>query len=135
MHVDPARPGRGTQAGRRRPVRSQHATSSAAGPVLPRLRPPGSKSMTNRALVLAALGRGPTTITGALRARDTELMAAALRALGASGDEGGADGDAAAWQVTPGRPGGRATIDVGNAGTVLRFVPPAAALARADVEF
>ena len=91
--------------------------------------------MTNRALVLAALGRGPTTITGALRARDTELMAAALRALGASVDEGGPDGDAAAWQVTPGRPGGRATIDVGNAGTVLRFVPPAAALARADVEF
>jgi 3-phosphoshikimate 1-carboxyvinyltransferase len=108
---------------------------AANGPVRARLRPPGSKSMTNRALVLAALGRGPTTITGALRARDTELMAAALRALGASVYEGGPDGDAAAWQVTPGRPEGRATIDVGNAGTVLRFVPPAAALARADVEF
>ena len=108
---------------------------AANGPVRARLRPPGSKSMTNRALVLAALGRGPTTITGALRARDTELMAAALRALGAAVDEGGPDGDAAAWQVTPGRPEGRATIDVGNAGTVLRFVPPAAARARADVEF
>jgi 3-phosphoshikimate 1-carboxyvinyltransferase len=114
---------------------SDWVAPAASGPVRARLRPPGSKSVTNRALVLAALGSGPTTITGPLRARDTELMAGALRALGASVDETGADGEAAAWQVTPGRPGGRAVIDVGNAGTVLRFVPPAAALARADVEF
>ncbi|HTW00770.1 MAG TPA: 3-phosphoshikimate 1-carboxyvinyltransferase [Streptosporangiaceae bacterium] len=120
---------------------------AATEPVSACMRPPGSKSVTNRALILAALGTGPTTITGPLRARDTELMAGALRALGASIDETGSggepgsngetrsDGEAEAWQVTPGQPGGPAVVDVGNAGTVLRFVPPAAALARADVEF
>jgi len=112
---------------------------AAAGPVRARLRPPGSKSMTNRALVLAALASGPTVITNPLRARDTLLMAAALRSLGAvideSGGDVGADGEPAAWRVAPGRPGDRAVIDVGNAGTVLRFVPPVAALGEADVEF
>jgi 3-phosphoshikimate 1-carboxyvinyltransferase len=112
---------------------------AAAGPVRTRLRPPGSKSMTNRALVLAALASGPTVITSPLQARDTLLMAAALRSLGAAIDEtrgdGGAGGEPAAWQVAPGRAGERAVIDVGNAGTVLRFVPPVAALGRADVEF
>ena len=112
---------------------------AAAGPVCARLRPPGSKSMTNRALVLAALASGPTVITNPLRARDTLLMAAALRSLGAVIDEtsgdGGPGGEPAAWQVARGRPGDRAVIDVGNAGTVLRIVPPVAALGRADVEF
>ena len=112
---------------------------AAAGPVRARLRPPGSKSMTNRALVLAALAAGPTVITNPLRARDTLLMAVALRSLGAVIDEtsgdGGPGGEPAAWQVARGRPGDRAVIDVGNAGTVLRFVPPVAALGRADVEF
>jgi 3-phosphoshikimate 1-carboxyvinyltransferase len=104
----------------------------ATGPVRARVRPPGSKSVTNRALVLAALADGPAVITNPLRARDTLLMAGALRALGSVIEE--ADGGAA-WQVTPGRLAGRATVDVGNAGTVLRFVPPVAALARGDVEF
>jgi 3-phosphoshikimate 1-carboxyvinyltransferase len=115
---------------------------AAAGPVRARLRPPGSKSVTNRALVLAALAGSPTVITSPLRARDTLLMAAALRALGSaiedadagSGREGGS-GESAAWRVTPGRLSGAAVVDVGNAGTVLRFVPPAAGLAHADVEF
>src|SRR5215472_9552576 len=105
---------------------------AAAGPVRARLRPPGSKSMTNRALVLAALASGPTVITNPLRARDTLLMAAALRSLGAAVDEtGGNGGEPAAWRVVPGRPEGGAVIDVGNAGTVLRFVPPVATLGRA----
>ena len=118
---------------------------AAAGPVRARLRPPGSKSVTNRALVLAALAGGPTVITSPLRARDTLLMAAALRALGATIEDAGADagragragraGGCTAWRVTPGQVSGEASVDVGNAGTVLRFVPPAAALARADVEF
>ena len=56
---------------------------AAAGPVQALVRLPGSKSMTNRALVLAALATGPTTIRNPLSARDTELMVAALRALGA----------------------------------------------------
>ena len=65
---------------------------AAAGPVRARLRPPGSKSVTNRALVLAALAGSPTVITSPLRARDTLLMAGALRALGAQID-GGENGD------------------------------------------
>jgi 3-phosphoshikimate 1-carboxyvinyltransferase len=105
------------------------------------LRPPGSKSVTNRALILAALSSGPTMIINPLRARDTLLMAAALRALGAVIDQeapepgSAAEGTVASWRVTPGWASGPATVDVGNAGTVLRFVPPVATLVRGDVKF
>ncbi len=97
--------------------------------------------MTNRALVLAAIGDAPATIVGPLQARDTGLMRAAIAALGAdvvtSGPAGGtAPGtDQPVWTVTPGWRSRRARVDVGNAGTVLRFVPPIAALAIADVDF
>jgi 3-phosphoshikimate 1-carboxyvinyltransferase len=102
---------------------------------------PGSKSITNRALILAALADTPTTITGPLRARDTELMAAAISALGATvvmrdpAPAARGTADRGTWTITPGGVAGPARVDVGNAGTVLRFVPPAAALAAADVEF
>jgi 3-phosphoshikimate 1-carboxyvinyltransferase len=105
---------------------------SAGGPVRAAVTLPGSKSMTNRALVLAALADGPSTVGNPLRARDTLLMAGALTALGAAvgtGDPGGG------WPVAPGRPAGAARVDVGNAGTVMRFVPPVAALTAATVEF
>ena len=58
------------------------ASPAAAGPVSARVRLPASKSITNRALVLAALGDGPAVIANPLRARDTALAADALRALG-----------------------------------------------------
>jgi 3-phosphoshikimate 1-carboxyvinyltransferase len=103
---------------------------AAAGPVRALLRLPGSKSMTNRALVLAALADGPTLIVNPLQARDTQLMAAALRALGAS-IEDIPDG----WAVRPGPMDHGGRVDVGNAGTVMRFVPPAAPLATGDVAF
>jgi 3-phosphoshikimate 1-carboxyvinyltransferase len=114
----------------------------ASAAVQASVRLPGSKSITNRALVLAALADSPTQIVGPLRARDTDLMAAAARSLGATVDRadaspGQSPADAApeSWLVEPGWRSGAATVDVGNAGTVLRFVPPAAALAKADVEF
>jgi len=91
---------------------------------------PGSKSLTNRALVLATLASGPSTINRPLRARDTELMAAALRALGTS-----IDTDPDLWTVTPGHLRGPAEVDCGLAGTVMRFVPPVAALADGPVHF
>jgi 3-phosphoshikimate 1-carboxyvinyltransferase len=91
---------------------------------------PGSKSLTNRALVLAAVADGPGTVGRALRSRDTELMAAALAALGAEVDTGADD-----WKVTPGPWHGGATVDCGLAGTVMRFVPPVAALADGPVIF
>lgn len=91
---------------------------------------PGSKSETNRALVLAALASGPSTIVNGLDARDTQLMRDALRTLGV-GVEESADG----WRVTPpaGFTGG--TVECGLAGTVMRFVPPLALLADGPVAF
>ncbi len=91
---------------------------------------PGSKSMTNRAMILAALSETPSVVRRPLRSRDTVLMAGALRTLGITVAE--ADGD---WAVTPAPPTGPASVDVGNAGTVMRFVPPLAALARGEVSF
>lgn len=92
---------------------------------------PGSKSETNRALVLAALADGPSVITGGLDARDTRLMRAALRALGVGIAE---DGDR--WEVTPpSRFTPADEIDCGLAGTVMRFVPPLAALAGGVTRF
>jgi 3-phosphoshikimate 1-carboxyvinyltransferase len=94
-----------------------------------RVELPGSKSLTNRLLVLAALAGGPSRIAAPLRARDTLLMADALRALGATITDDGED-----WVVTPGAPRG-SVIDTGLAGTVMRFVPPIAALATEPVTF
>lgn len=104
----------------------------AAAPVDARVAIPGSKSMTNRALILAALSDGPSRIEAPLRARDTELMAAALRALGAEVTDGP---DGRCWLVTPGELVGPADVDCGLAGTVLRFVPPVATLARGAIRF
>ena len=89
---------------------------------------PGSKSITARALILAALADGPSRLIRPLRARDTDLMAAALRALGTRIEDDGAD-----WLVTPGPLRGPASVDAGLAGTVLRFLPPVAALADGPV--
>ncbi len=89
---------------------------------------PGSKSITARALVLAALADGPSRLVRPLRARDTELMAAGLRALGVRVEDDGPD-----WRVTPGALRGPAEVDAGLAGTVLRFLPPVAALADGPV--
>ena len=90
---------------------------------------PGSKSLTNRYLLLAAVADGPSRIVAPLRARDTELMAEALRTLGVAVLDDGGD-----WTVVPGAlRGGR--VDCGLAGTVMRFVPPVAALAEHAVTF
>jgi 3-phosphoshikimate 1-carboxyvinyltransferase len=99
------------------------AAQRAGAPVHAVVDLPGSKSLTNRLLVLAALADGPTRLTAPLRARDTDLMASALRALGVAVADEGAD-----WLVTPGPLHG-GTVDTGLAGTVMRFVPPVAALA------
>jgi 3-phosphoshikimate 1-carboxyvinyltransferase len=94
---------------------------------------PGSKSLTNRALVLAALatGNGTSTISGALRSRDTDLMIGAVRALGVTVAGTGTE-LAVSGAIDP-RSGTH--IDCGLAGTVLRFVPPVAALSTATITF
>lgn len=102
----------------------------ADGPVRARVLVPGSKSLTNRALVLAALADGPSTISAGLKARDTTLMAEGLRALGT-----GIDVRDGTWRVTPADLRGPAHVDCGLAGTVMRFLPVVAALARGDIRF
>jgi 3-phosphoshikimate 1-carboxyvinyltransferase len=92
---------------------------------------PGSKSMTARALVLSAVSTGPSTLVAPLRARDTELMAAGLRALGTKVSTV----DASRWMVEPGPLRGGGLVDVGLAGTVMRFLPPVAALADGTTSF
>ncbi|MEZ0358049.1 3-phosphoshikimate 1-carboxyvinyltransferase [Mycobacterium sp. SA01] len=111
------------------------AAPSTSSPVHARVTVPGSKSQTNRTLVLAALaaaqGQGTSTISGALRSRDTDLMIGAIAALGIDVSGAGAE-------LTVGGaldPGPYARIDCGLAGTVLRFVPPLAALSNAVVVF
>ena len=104
---------------------------TASGPIDTAVRLPGSKSMTARALLLAALADGPSVLERPLRARDTELMAAGLRALGVGVDTGADE----SWAVTPGPLFGPARVDVGLAGTIMRFLPPAAALADGTIEF
>ena len=104
----------------------------ATGPLDARVAVPGSKSLSNRYLVLAALATGPSRLEGVLASRDTRLMAAALTALGAVV----ADDESGAWLVTPpGALAGGVTLDCGLAGTVMRFLPPVAALATGAVRF
>jgi 3-phosphoshikimate 1-carboxyvinyltransferase len=121
----------GPPAPRRPATEDPWPAPRAAGPVDATVALPGSKSVTNRALVLAALADGPGTVRRPLHARDTTLMAEALAKLG-TGMTRDAAGD---WQVTPGTLRGGTQIDVGLAGTVMRFLPPLAALADGPVTF
>ena len=102
----------------------------ATSPVEATVSLPGSKSLTNRALVLAALADGPSVVRRALRSRDSLLMAAALTGLGSHVDTSSDD-----WTVTPGAFAGDTEVDCGLAGTVMRFVPPVAALSHGTVSF
>lgn len=101
----------------------------SATPVTHTVAVPGSKSMTNRAYVLAALAEGESTIVGALRSRDTDLMEAALAEMGVGFAH---EGDTI--RVAPGELTG-AKVDCGLAGTVMRFLPPVAAFAQGPVLF
>ncbi len=99
---------------------------------------PGSKSVTNRALILAAQAKSPSTLRRPLVSRDSELMVAGLKALGIGIEETTTvvDGDEELqWIVTPAPMRGGVKLDVGNAGTVMRFLPPLAALATGEVIF
>jgi 3-phosphoshikimate 1-carboxyvinyltransferase len=102
----------------------------ASGPVDATVELPGSKSITNRALPLAALAAADSTLRGALRSRDTDLMSAGLRQLGVRIDDSSAD-----WLVSPAALRGPAAIDCGLAGTVMRFLVATAALADGAVRF
>ena len=108
----------------------------AHSPVNGQLEIPGSKSLTNRELVLAALSHGPSRISRPLHSRDTRLMVDALRTLGVTITETPGDGVFGPdWIVEPGELTGSTTIECGLAGTVMRFLPPIAALALGPTTF
>ncbi|MHA7175590.1 3-phosphoshikimate 1-carboxyvinyltransferase [Arthrobacter sp. Sr24] len=101
---------------------------------------PASKSLTNRYLVLAAIAKGESRLRAPLQSRDSDLMIGALRALGAGITEVPGSGDVPDLVVTPipadfTAPNGGIVVDCGLAGTVMRFVPPLAALVSGAVKF
>jgi 3-phosphoshikimate 1-carboxyvinyltransferase len=101
------------------------------GPLDARVRVPGSKSVTNRALLVAALADGESELSGALSSDDTEVMIASLGALGCAIDAG-----SETWRVTG--TGGRlhapaAPLFTGNSGTTARFLTAAACVADGPV--
>jgi 3-phosphoshikimate 1-carboxyvinyltransferase len=97
---------------------------------------PGSKSLTNRELVLSALADSPSTLRSPLHSRDSDLMVAALRQLGTTIEVIPGDGEFGSdLLITPGELFGSTTIDCGLAGTVMRFLPPVAALALGPTTF
>jgi len=103
----------------------------ASGVINASVELPGSKSLTNRELVLSALAIEPTRLTGALVSRDSALMIAALQQLGAKVD----DAKGTSPTVHPATLSADATIDCGLAGTVMRFVPPVSVLNRGITKF
>jgi 3-phosphoshikimate 1-carboxyvinyltransferase len=122
--VSPANPDDAAAAG------TSRAVEPVAGPLDATVRPPGSKSLTNRALVCAALAEGKSVLRGALDADDTQAMAEALRALGIA-----VDGPAGTGDVQVAGTGGRLppttgtpTVDARLSGTTARFVLPLLAL-------
>ncbi|MFA7265693.1 MAG: 3-phosphoshikimate 1-carboxyvinyltransferase [Candidatus Nanopelagicales bacterium] len=107
------------------------AAPTAIAPVRGTVTVPGSKSITNRALILAAISQTPSTISNVLVARDTQLMVTALQALGVDIDSV----DPNHITIVPSPLRGPAKIDCGLAGTLMRFLPPLAATADGAVDF
>ena len=108
--------------------------TAASKPISATVNIPGSKSATNRALILAALATTPSRIRKPLSSRDTDLMVKGLQSLGCEIEQIKTD-QGFDYQVIPGKLMGPAQIDVGNAGTVMRFLPPIAALATGLIYF
>ncbi|MFM2433927.1 MAG: hypothetical protein RI974_667, partial [Actinomycetota bacterium] len=109
------------------------AAPTVSAPIAASIKLPGSKSLTNRELVLAALANSPTELIEPLISRDSELMIAALTSLGAQFER-----RADSMVVSPiesSRAAEAVAIDCGLAGTVMRFVPPLAGLHAGSVEF
>lgn len=108
----------------------------ATRPLAARMTLPGSKSLTNRELVLSALAETPSVLRRPLHSRDTALMVQALRSLGTVITEVPGSGDYGPdLLITPAELSGGNQIDCGLAGTVMRFLPPVAALALGPIAF
>lgn len=106
----------------------------ASKPINAQIKIPGSKSATNRALILAAIAKTPSILRKPLSSRDTDLMVKGLSSLGVGikkvTTNAGFD-----YSIDPNKLSGPTQIEVGNAGTVMRFLPPIAALANGLIHF
>lgn len=107
--------------------------SPAPGPIVGKIRPPGSKSITNRALVCAALATGPTMLRGALDSDDTQVMVGALKTLGLDVEHDKVQRTIRVVGCGGHIPAKKADLFIGNSGTTVRFL--AAMLAAAEGEF
>ena len=106
------------------------------GPINATVTIPGSKSLSNRYLILAALSSRPVRLVGLLRSRDTELMMGALAALGVRCDvDPVTDTTVTVTPPVSGRFRGDVDVYCGLAGTVMRFVPGLALFADGPVRF
>jgi 3-phosphoshikimate 1-carboxyvinyltransferase len=108
--------------------------TAASKPIKATIKIPGSKSATNRALILAAIAKTPSTIRKPLSSRDTDLMVKGLKSLGCVIHQIKTD-DGIDYLVKPNKLSGPTQIEIGNAGTVMRFLPPIAALATGLIHF
>ncbi|MFK4760546.1 3-phosphoshikimate 1-carboxyvinyltransferase [Microbacterium sp. ZW T5_45] len=115
-------------------VRGAYAAPSTSTAVHATVTIPGSKSLTNRELIIAAIADGPGRLIAPLHSDDSHRMVEALRALGIGIEEVDAGGEFGPdLVVTPAKLSGGSTVDCGQAGTVMRFIAPLAGLAEADV--
>lgn len=116
------------------PVQGVYVAPSTTDAVHATVTIPGSKSLTNRELIIAAIADGPGRLIAPLHSDDSRRMVEALRALGVGVDEVDGDGEFGPdLVVTPARLEGGSTVDCGQAGTVMRFIAPLAGLALHDV--
>lgn len=117
------------------PAAAEWAAPVASGALSARLAVPGSKSLTNRELILAALADGPGTLHAPLRSDDSIRMIAALRALGVQIEEvdGGSPFGPDLRVKPPASFHGGTTVDCGQAGTVMRFIAALAGMAEGEV--
>ena len=115
-------------------VQGSYAAPAIDGSVHATVTIPGSKSLTNRELIIAAIADGPGRLIAPLHSDDSRRMVEALRALGVGIDEEDTGGEFGPdLVVTPAKLTGGSTIDCGQAGTVMRFIAPLAGLAQHDV--
>lgn len=115
-------------------VSGRYSAPVADDPIVSTLTIPGSKSLTNRELIIAAIADGPGRLIRPLHSDDSRRMIEALRALGIGIEEVEGEGEFGPdLEVTPAPLIGGREIDCGQAGTVMRFITPLAGLATQDV--
>ncbi|OAN43551.1 3-phosphoshikimate 1-carboxyvinyltransferase [Microbacterium sp. H83] len=116
------------------PVQGAYVAPTTSDPVRATVTVPGSKSLTNRELIIAAIADGPGRLVSPLHSDDSRRMVDALRALGVGIEEVEGSGEFGPdLVVTPAKLLGGTTVDCGQAGTVMRFIAPLAGLAQHDV--